>query len=185
MSHICFFSLLLRSFDIDGSKYEANVNTAFYTFPIDPVRTNVCYPTDANAVDLRVDGNGQLGSVNGNGGCRSVNGAKQDFVCNPTGPCLSYQSFNCRCDYNGQFGGNGVSGVTGAQAGQQIVSFNEGVCGTGQGNLQPSDYADAAACWYDTSEVEAMSKYSNGLLYIYSITYNFVYLTLFFTFTIR
>lgn len=158
--------------------------SSFYNNPTDPVRTNVCYPTDANAVDFRSDGSGTSLSLTGNGGCRSF-GAQQDFVCDG-GTCLSYQSFNCKCDYNGQFGGNGVSGVTGAQAGQQIVSFNDGACGAK--NTQPSDYADAAACWYDTSDIDAMSKYmdSHGLLHIYSITNNFVYLTTpFFTFVIR
>jgi len=147
---------------IDGRNYKANENTdlklpdgsSFYNNPTDPVKTNVCYATDANAVDLRSDGSGTSLSETGNGGCRSINGAKQDFVCNG-GTCLSYESFNCRCDYNGQFGGNG-NGVSGAQAGQQIVSYNNGVCGNP--GLQPSDYADAAACWYDTSVIDAMSK---------------------------
>ena len=155
MSHICFFSLLLQSFDIDGSKYEANVNTAFYTNPAIPVRTNVCYPTDANAVDFRSDGSGTPLSLTGNGGCRSF-GAQQDFVCGPDdNTCLSYAQNNCRCDYDGTIG----TGVSGLQAGQQIVDYNNGVCGAG--NLQPSDYVDAAACWYDTSVPIAMSKYTD------------------------
>lgn len=140
------------------------MNTAFYTNPVNPVITNVCYPTDANAIDFRSDSGTPLG-LTGNGGCRNLGGAAQDFVCNPTGPCLSYESFDCRCDYNGQFGGNGV-GVSGSQAGQQIVSFNDGICGTGLGNLQPSDYVDAAACWYDTSNIDAMSKYMDSIVYL-------------------
>ena len=156
--------------------------SSFYSNPTVPVRTNVCYPTDANAIDFRSDGSGTPLSQTGNGGCRSL----YDPVCGPNvNTCLSYESFNCRCDYNGQFGGNGVSGVTGAQAGQQIVSFNDGACGNP--GFQPSDYVDAAACWYDTSVPVAMSKYGFiWLLYIYYIyKYNFVYLTLFFTFAIR
>ena len=167
---------ILSLIPIDGRKYKANANTdlelpdgsSFYNNPTNPVVTNVCYPTDANAIDFRSDGSSTPLSETGNGGCRS----NYDPVCGPDdNTCLSYESFNCRCDYDGTFGGNG-NGVPGFQAGNQIATWNNGICGRsdpaptiGAGNTQPSDYVDAAACWYDTSDIDAMSKYWNDLLY--------------------
>ena len=68
--------------------------------------TNVCYPTDANAIDFRiVDGQAGGGALSGNGGCRTI----QDPVCGPdVNTCLSYEVNDCRCDYDGTIG-NGVS----------------------------------------------------------------------------
>jgi len=96
--------------EVYGTKYAANSGLPDYIES--KAKGNVCYPTDANAIDQR--------DPSGNGACKDGN--DQDLVCNANGVCLNKRSNKCKCEY-------GDIPNEGDGVGQWIVDNGEGTCG--------------------------------------------------------